>query len=41
VAFLHLFHGGEKQGACAPCEGDSKVSPLQGRAAPNHPIAAA
>jgi hypothetical protein len=25
VAFLHLFHGGEKQSACALCEGDSKA----------------
>ena len=41
VAFLHLFPGGEKQGACAPCVGDSKASPLQGRAAPNRHFAAA
>lgn len=40
MAFLHLFHGGEKQGPCGPCEGDSKASPLQGRAAPNRPTAA-
>lgn len=24
VAIFYLFHGGEKQGACAPCVGDSK-----------------
>ncbi len=40
VAFLHLFLGGEKQGPCGPCAGDSKASPLQGRAAPNRPTAA-
>ncbi len=41
VAFLHLFHGGEKQSACALCAGDSKASALQGRAAPNRPFAIA
>ncbi|MRV75520.1 hypothetical protein GJ700_27750 [Duganella sp. FT92W] len=32
VAFLHLFHGGEKQGPCGPCAGDSKASRLQANA---------
>lgn len=41
VAFLHLFHGGEKWSACALHAGDSKASPLQGRASPNRPSAAA
>jgi hypothetical protein len=41
VAFLHLFHGGEKQSPCGLCDGDSKASPLQGRAAPNRPSATA
>jgi hypothetical protein len=34
VAFLHLFHGGEKQGPCGPCDGDSKAVALQGAAGP-------
>lgn len=29
-----LFRGGEKQGACAPCVGDSKAVALQGAAGP-------
>jgi hypothetical protein len=41
VAFLHLFHGGEKQSACALCEGDSKASRVLARAAPNRPSAIA
>jgi hypothetical protein len=36
VAFLHLFHGGEKQSACALCEGDSKAVALQGAAGPRN-----
>lgn len=41
VAFLHLFHGGEKQSACALCEGDSKASRVLARASPNRPSAIA
>ena len=29
---MHLFHGGEKQSACALCEGDSKAVALLGAA---------
>jgi hypothetical protein len=36
-----LHSGGEKQGACAPCVGDSKGMALQGHPAPNRPFAAA
>jgi hypothetical protein len=41
VAFLHLFPGGEKQGPCGPCAGDSKASRVLARASPNRPFAAA
>lgn len=34
-----LFPGGEKQSPCGLCVGDSKASPLPGRAAPNRPFA--
>ena len=34
VAFLHLFHGGEKQGPCGPCDGDSKAVGLLAAAGP-------
>ena len=40
MAFLHFFLGGEKEGACAPSEGDSKASPVHGRASPNRLTAA-
>ena len=41
VAFLFLCLGGEKQAPCGACAGDSKASPLPGRAAPNRPSATA
>jgi hypothetical protein len=36
VAFLHLFHGGEKWSACALHAGDSKADALQGAAGPRN-----
>jgi len=41
VAFLHLFPGGERAGPLRALRGDSKASPLPGRAAPNRPSATA
>jgi hypothetical protein len=41
VAFLHLFPGGERAGRLRALRGDSKASPLPGRASPNRPFAAA
>ncbi len=41
VTLSFLFPGVEKQGPCGPCAGDSKASPLPGRASPNRPSAIA